>query len=130
VAEARGVPVRALGVAFVVLLALTITMAVQVVGTLLLFALVVTPAATALRITARPGLVAAIAVGVALASVWVGLVLSAVIDLPPSFFIVAVAVLVWLGARAATGARRGATARVVPSGDHAHPHGASAAIGS
>ena len=48
VAEAHGVPVRALGVAFVVLLALVITMAVQVVGTLLLFALVVTPAATAL----------------------------------------------------------------------------------
>jgi zinc/manganese transport system permease protein len=130
VAEARGVPVRALGVAFVVLLALTITMAVQVVGTLLLFALVVTPAATALRLTARPGRVAAIAVGVALLSVWVGLVLSAVIDLPPSFFIVAVAVVVWLGAVAATGPRRGATPRVVPSGDHAHPHGASAAIGS
>ena len=56
-------PVRALGLAFIVLLALTITMAVQVVGTLLLFALVVTPAATALRLTARPGCVAAIAVG-------------------------------------------------------------------
>ena len=67
VAEARGVPVRALGLAFVVLLALTITMAVQVVGTLLLFALVVTPAATALRITARPGRVALIAVALALA---------------------------------------------------------------
>ena len=63
VAEARGVPVRALGIAFVVLLALTITMAVQVVGTLLLFALVVTPAATALRLTARPTRVAAVAVG-------------------------------------------------------------------
>ena len=62
VAEARGVPVRALGLAFVVLLALTITMAVQVVGTLLLFALVVTPAATALRLTARPVRVAALAV--------------------------------------------------------------------
>ena len=48
-----GCPVRALGLAFIVLLALTITMAVQVVGTLLLFALVVTPAATALRLTAR-----------------------------------------------------------------------------
>ena len=65
VAEARGVPVRALGIAFVVLLALTITMAVQVVGTLLLFALVVTPAATALRLTARPTRVAALAVALA-----------------------------------------------------------------
>src|ERR671933_2318615 len=84
VAEARGVPVRALGLAFVVLLALTVTMAVQVVGTLLLFALVVTPAATALRLTARPGVVAAISVGLALGGVWGGLVLATMFDLPPS----------------------------------------------
>ena len=38
VAQARGVPVRGLGIVFMVLLALVITMAVQVVGTLLLFA--------------------------------------------------------------------------------------------
>lgn len=95
VAEARGVPVRALGVAFVVLLALTITMAVQVVGTLLLFALVVTPAAAALRMTARPGAVAAIAVAIALGSVWFGLVLSAMVNLPPSFFVTTLAVLTW-----------------------------------
>jgi zinc/manganese transport system permease protein len=106
VAEARGVPVRALGLAFVVLLALTITMAVQVVGTLLLFALVVTPAATALRLTARPAAVAGIAVAIALASVWVGLVLSAMVNLPPSFFVVAVAVAVWLVVLGLTGRRR------------------------
>jgi zinc/manganese transport system permease protein len=106
VAEARGVPVRALGVAFVVLLALTITMAVQVVGTLLLFALVVTPAATALRLTARPVRVAAAAVALALASVWGGLVLAAMVDLPPSFFIVSLAVLAWLVVLGATGGRR------------------------
>ena len=58
VAEARGVPVRLLGVVFMVALALVITMAVQVVGTLLLFGLVVTPAAAALAITARPAMVA------------------------------------------------------------------------
>jgi zinc/manganese transport system permease protein len=115
VAEARGVPVRALGIAFVVLLALTITMAVQVVGTLLLFSLVVTPAATALRLTARPGRVAAIAVAVALVSVWAGLVLSALVDLPPSFFIVSVTVVLWLAARAASG-RRAPAGDAVPSG--------------
>lgn len=96
VAEARGVPVRGLGVAFVVLLALTVTMAVQVVGTLLLFALVVTPAATALRITARPARVAALAVALALVSVWGGLVAAAMVNLPPSFFIVSIAVLAWV----------------------------------
>ncbi|MTA74938.1 MAG: metal ABC transporter permease, partial [Actinobacteria bacterium] len=54
VAEAKGVAVKALGIAFLVLMGLVVTMAVQVVGTLLLFALVVTPPATALKLTARP----------------------------------------------------------------------------
>jgi zinc/manganese transport system permease protein len=120
VAEARGVPVRALGVAFVVLLALTITMAVQVVGTLLLFALVVTPAATALRLTARPVRVAAIAVGLALASVWGGLVLSTMVNLPPSFFIVSLAVLAWLVVLGVSG-RRGRVATAAVPADRPHP---------
>jgi zinc/manganese transport system permease protein len=124
VAEARGVPVRALGLAFVVLLALTITMAVQVVGTLLLFALVVTPAATALRLTARPAAVAGIAVAVALASVWIGLVLSAMVNLPPSFFVVAVAVAVWLVVLALTGRRREVRQRT-PADTDAHHHAAA-----
>ena len=55
VAEAKGVPVRALSVVFMVLLGLAVTMAVQAVGTLLLFALVVTPAATAIMLTAAAG---------------------------------------------------------------------------
>jgi zinc/manganese transport system permease protein len=120
VAEARGVPVRALGVAFVVLLALTITMAVQVVGTLLLFALVVTPAATALRLTARPGVVAALAVGLALVSVWGGLVLSAMFDLPPSFFVVSLAVLAWLAVLATTGRHRAPLERPLADTHHVH----------
>jgi zinc/manganese transport system permease protein len=118
VAEARGVPVRALGLAFVVLLALTITMAVQVVGTLLLFALVVTPAATALRITARPVRVALIAVALALGAVWGGLVLSAMVDLPPSFFIVSLAVLAWLVVLAVPGRRRQRPAEALVDAHH------------
>ena len=118
VAEARGVPVRALGLAFIVLLALTITMAVQVVGTLLLFALVVTPAATALRITARPVRVALIAVALALGAVWGGLVLSAMVDLPPSFFIVSLAVLAWLVVLAVPGRRRQRPAEALVDAHH------------
>jgi zinc/manganese transport system permease protein len=120
VAEARGVPVRALGIAFVVLLALTITMAVQVVGTLLLFALVVTPAATALRLTARPGAVAAIAVALALGAVWGGLVLSAMFDLPPSFFVVSLAALAWAVVLALTGRKRAPLERPLRDPHHAH----------
>jgi zinc/manganese transport system permease protein len=106
VAEARGVPVRALGIAFTVLLALVVTMAVQVVGTLLLFALVVTPAAAAIALTARPAMVAATATAIALASVWAGLVLAAMFDLPPSFPIVGLAFATWIAALVATRSRR------------------------
>jgi zinc/manganese transport system permease protein len=130
VAAARGVPVRALGLAFVVLLALTITMAVQVVGTLLLFALVVTPAATALRLTARPGYVAAISVGLALASVWGGLVLASMIDLPPSFFVVSTAVLAWAVVLGLTAPRRSRRTAKNPAADthHHHAHGPVAPV--
>ncbi|MDA2889702.1 metal ABC transporter permease [Mycolicibacterium sp. BiH015] len=96
VAEAKGVPVRALSIAFMVLLGVTVTMAVQAVGTLLLFALVVTPAATALMLTARPILAMAVSAVIGLASVWAGLVLSAMFNLPPSFVIVTIACAVWL----------------------------------
>ncbi|MCV7054426.1 metal ABC transporter permease [Mycolicibacterium gilvum] len=96
VAEAKGVPVRGLSVAFMVLLGLTVTMAVQAVGTLLLFALVVTPAATALMLTARPVLAMGLSAAIGLVSVWAGLVLSAMFNLPPSFVIVTIACAVWL----------------------------------
>lgn len=95
VAAAGGVPVRALGLAFTVLLALVTVMAIQVVGTLLLFALVVTPAATALALSARPAVAIGLATADAIASVWAGLLLSAVFDLPPSFPIVAVSFAGW-----------------------------------
>lgn len=96
IATSRGVPVRALDVAFTLLVALVVTMSVQVVGTLLLFALVVTPAATALTWTARPGAVIAISIASAVASVWLGLVAAAMFDLPPSFPIVALSVAGWV----------------------------------
>jgi zinc/manganese transport system permease protein len=121
VAEAKGLRVRALGVAFMVLLALAIVMAVQVVGTLLLFALVVTPAATALAITARPAAVVALGTGFGLASVWIGLVLAVMFNLPPSFCIVTLAFLAWLTTLAATRERRRHATRGRPAHDHHHP---------
>jgi zinc/manganese transport system permease protein len=96
VAEARGLPVRALGMLFLLLMALVVTMAVQVVGTLLLFGLVVTPAATALLASARPGVVVTLSSAVALVSVWLGLVLAAMFNVPPSFVIISVATALWL----------------------------------
>lgn len=117
VAEAKGVPVRGLSVAFMVLLGLTVTMAVQAVGTLLLFALVVTPAATALMLTARPVLAMGVSAGIGLISVWAGLVLSAMFNLPPSFVIVTIACAVWLavwvGSRVPRRSRREAVAQSI-----------------
>jgi zinc/manganese transport system permease protein len=111
VAEAKGVPVRALSIVFMVLLGLAVTMAVQAVGTLLLFALVVTPAATAIMLTAQPVGAMAISTVIGLASVWVGLALSAIFNLPPSFVIVTIACGVWLMVWTTTRATQSAVAR-------------------
>src|SRR5690242_3167009 len=62
-ARAKGVPTLALSVAFMAVLALAVTDAVQVVGVLLIFALIVTPAAIAVRFTSRPPLAIATGVG-------------------------------------------------------------------
>ena len=70
-------------------------MAVQAVGTLLLFALVVTPAATAIMLTARPVLAMVASTAVSLCAVWLGLGASAMFNLPPSFPIVTIACVIW-----------------------------------
>ena len=121
VAEAKGLPVRALGVVFMVMLAIVITMAVQVVGTLLLFALVVTPAATAIAITARPAAVVGLGTSIGLGSVWIGLVISAMFNLPPSFPIVSISFAGWLVTLAVTRPSRRQAPVALPSA-HAHVH--------
>src|SRR6185312_1202030 len=95
VAEAKGVPVRALSIFFMALLGVAVTMAVQAVGTLLLFALVVTPAATAIMLTAQPGLAMAVSTVLAVVSVWAGLAVSAMFNVPPSFVIVSIVSIIW-----------------------------------
>ncbi len=91
VAEAKGLPMMALGLAFMILLAVTISFAVQVVGVLLIFALMVTPAATAVRLTKRPLYAAIVSVVISLFAVWVGLFISWYEPYPVSFFIVSIA---------------------------------------
>lgn len=112
VAEAKGVPVRVLSVVFMALLGLSVTMAVQAVGTLLLFALVVTPAATAIMLTARPATAMAASTALAVLAVWLGLAVSAMFNVPPSFVIVTIVTvvwfLVWLVAQSAAVDRAGA----------------------
>lgn len=76
VAEARGVPVRRLGLAFLLVLALTVTGAAQVVGTLLVLSLAITPAAAAQRLSANPMTVAVLAVVFAIIAADGGLLAS------------------------------------------------------
>jgi zinc/manganese transport system permease protein len=106
VAEARGVPVRALNVAFLVLLGLVVAMAVQIVGTLLLFGLVVTPAATALALTARPAAAVAVSTALGAVAVVVGIVGSVMFAVPPGFAVVTVSTVLWAAALVATRRRR------------------------
>lgn len=73
-AQARGVPTRALGLVFLLLLAVTVTEAAQIVGTLLVLALTITPAAAAHRLSARPGVVTILSVVFALAAADGGLI--------------------------------------------------------
>ncbi|QHC21450.1 metal ABC transporter permease [Streptomyces sp. GS7] len=87
VAAGRGVPVRALSVAFLVLLGAATAEASQITGTLLVFALMVIPAATAQTLTARPGPSLALAVLLALAATWLGLTAAYYSPYPLGFFV-------------------------------------------
>jgi zinc/manganese transport system permease protein len=91
VAAARGVPVRAVGLGFLVLVGLTAAQATQAVGALLLLGLLAAPAGIAQQLTARPVRAMLLSAAIGVGSVWTGLVISNVVsEVPPSFAIVAV----------------------------------------
>jgi zinc/manganese transport system permease protein len=115
VAEARRVPVRLLSIAFMMTLALAVAVAVQVVGVLLIFALLVTPAAIAERVTRRPGRAIVVSVAVALFSTWLGLAISWYSNYPVSFFIVTIAFVLYLAVRVVPGIE-GFRRRALPDG--------------
>lgn len=100
-ARAKGVPTRALSIAFMGVLALAVTDAVQVVGVLLIFALIVTPAAIAVRFTSHPPFAIAIGIGLSLAFTWLGLGISYYSPHPVSFFITSLAFGTYLVVRVA-----------------------------
>ena len=99
VAEARGVPVKLVSILFMVVLAISVSEAVQVVGVLLIFALLVTPPAIAERLTARPGMAIALSVLLALLFTWAGLFISFYLPYPVSFFITTLAFVTYLVVR-------------------------------
>src|SRR5438067_5170940 len=99
IAEARGLPVRGLGIAFMVLLGFAVATAVQIVGVLLIFALLILPAATAQQLTARPAHAIGYAVLIGVVCVWLGLLIGFYLPYPPSFFITTLTFLSYLATR-------------------------------
>jgi len=99
VAEARGVPVRLISILFLLLLAAAVAEAVQVVGVLLILTLLITPGATAERLTAHPGLATVASVGVALLATVGGILLALVTVVPVSFYVTTIAFICYIAAR-------------------------------
>lgn len=99
VAQARGVPVRLLSILFLVLVAITVSMSVQVVGVLLIFTLLVGPAATASRLVRTPWRAILLAVMLGLGITWLGIFLAATGTWPVSFYIAAISFGIYLPVR-------------------------------
>ena len=99
VAEAKGLPTFILGIVFMLLVAVATSIAVQVVGVLLIFSLMVTPAAIAQQLAKRPRRVIIISVAVALMTTWLGLFVAFYEPYPVSFFITSIVFVFYLLAR-------------------------------
>ena len=99
VAEAKGLPTAFLGIVFMLLIAVATSIAVQVVGVLLIFSLMVTPAAIAQQLAKTPRKALIISVVVALLATWVGLFVAFFTPYPVSFYITTFVFVLYLMVR-------------------------------
>jgi zinc/manganese transport system permease protein len=99
-AEAQGVSIRRMELCFLVIVAFATSISVPVVGTLLVFSLMVGPAAAARALTDRPPLAIVLSVGIALITVWVSIALSYVLNWPVGFFVGSIGVCSYVMGRA------------------------------
>ncbi len=103
-ASARGIPVRLIGVLYLLALALAAALAAITIGTILSTALLVGPAASALRVTRRPLAALLTAAGIGIGAMWLGIILAYdSFDWPPtgqgwpvSFFVVTIVFITYL----------------------------------
>jgi len=120
VAQARGVPVRLVGITFLGLVGVCAAEATQAVGALLLLGLIAAPAGAAQRLTSRPWVACGTSGLLAVISVWVGVTLSYLFsDIPPSFAIMSTATVLYAAAFAISvvavrAPRRGPSTRRAP----------------
>ncbi|MGL4339258.1 MAG: metal ABC transporter permease [Rhodoglobus sp.] len=99
VAAARGVPIRALSLVFMVLLGLMVAVSVHIIGALLVLALLVTPAAAALRVSSSPIMVPLLAMLFGFVSAVGGILLALGGSLPISPYVTTISFLLYLGCR-------------------------------
>jgi zinc/manganese transport system permease protein len=111
VARAKGLPVGALSLGFMVLLALATAVSIQVVGALLVLSLLVTPAAAAMRVTASPLLTPLLSVAFAVTSVVGGILLAIGGGLPISPYVTTISFAIYLVCRV-VGSRKPTKARI------------------
>ncbi len=105
VARAKGLPVRGLSVAFMVLLGIAVALSVQIVGALLVLALLITPAAAAMNLTASPVRIVVLSVVFAELAMVGGILLALGGSLPISPYVTTISFVVWILSRAASAVR-------------------------
>lgn len=116
VAMARGVPARTLSLVFMVLLGLIVAVSVQIIGALLVLALLVTPAAAALRVSSSPVVVPVLAMAFGFVSAVGGILLALGGSLPISPYVTTISFVIYLVCRVVGRARgRRLRRRVVPA---------------
>ena len=94
--EPAGVPTRALGIGFLLLLGMAVAETAQITGALLVFALLVAPPATAQLLTTRTGLGLLLSVALGVLVTWVGLALAYFYEYPVGFYITTVAFVMYV----------------------------------
>jgi zinc/manganese transport system permease protein len=113
VAEARGVRPGRIETAFLLVVALASTMTVPVVGVLLMFSLMIGPAATARSFTSSPLRAIGLSVAIALAIVWFGVAIAYLTNYPVGFFVGTLGAVAYGCARIWTAQHRARTAAIL-----------------
>ena len=126
VAQAKGVPMRTLSLVFMVVLGIAVALSVQVVGSLLVLALLITPSAAALQVTASPLKALILSVIFAEMAIVGGILLALAGSLPISPYVTSVSFVIYLICRIIGGIRRrhsasGRIARQTQEDAHHHP---------
>ncbi|MCS5717389.1 metal ABC transporter permease [Herbiconiux sp. CPCC 205763] len=116
VASARGVPVRGLSIFFMLLLGLAVAVSVQIVGSLLVLSILVTPAAAALRLSSSPVLVPVLSTVFAVTSLVGGIMLALGASVPISPYVTTISFLIYVVCRVIAWRRGAGTGRIQDAG--------------